>query len=132
MNRYSVRICKRCSTKEKEIECNHEQTKVKNMIVRRCCVCHLLTYYEDDGEKVIPKEKVFSDYPDLLEEKKKKLEELKLSKCAKCSKSGNPNNMWCWELPWCICEVKSLREEIEGKCENPLTAKEHINNILDK
>lgn len=65
-------------------------------------------------------------------EKIKKLEELKKTRCAKCSKSGNPNDMWCWELTWCKCEVKSLREEIEGKCENPLTVKEHINNILDK
>lgn len=130
MDRYSSRICKICSPKEREFECNHEQTKLRNMIVRRCCVCDLLTYYEEDGETVIPKEKVFADYPDLLEEKKKQLEELKLRKCAKCSKSGNPNDMWCWNLPWCHCSVKTLREEIEGVCDKPLSAKEHIDELL--
>ena len=65
-----------------------------------------------------------------MEEKIKKLEELKYTRCAKCSKSGDPNDMWCWNLPWCSCEVKTLREEIEGKCKTPMSAKEHLDMLL--
>ena len=67
-----------------------------------------------------------------MKDKIKRLEELKQTKCAKCAKSGDPNDMWCWNLPHCFCEVKSLREEIEGRCKNPISVEEHINTLLEK
>lgn len=67
-----------------------------------------------------------------MDEKIIKLEELKKSRCAKCSGVGNSEDMWCWNLPWCHCDVKSLREELEGKCENPLSAKEYVDALLEK
>lgn len=67
-----------------------------------------------------------------MDEKRRRLEELKKSRCIKCSGTGNPDVMWCWNLPWCHCDVKSLREEIEGKCENPMSAGEHIDALLKK
>lgn len=66
------------------------------------------------------------------DEKRKKLEDLKKSRCVKCSSTGNSEDMWCWNLPWCHCDVKSLREELEGKCKNPLSAKEYIDTLLEK
>lgn len=129
MEKYISKICENCS---KDCEMNHEQTMLRNMIVRRCCICNFLTYYKEDGETVIRQEDVFADNPDLLEEKKKLLAELKISKCAKCSKSGNPDDMWCWNLPWCYCSVKALRAEIEGACATPLSAKEHIEELLSR
>ena len=65
-----------------------------------------------------------------LERKRKKLEKLRETECAKCAKSKDPNDMWCWNLPWTECHVKTLREEIEGPCENPLSAKEYIGDLM--
>ena len=67
-----------------------------------------------------------------MEDKIKKLEELKQTMCSECASSGDPNDMWCWNLPFCHCVVKSLREEIEGKCDKPTSAKEYINGLLSK
>lgn len=129
MEQYVERICYKCSPKGIALETNHELKIVRDMVVDRCCNCHFLTYYKEDGKTEIPKEEVFAAYPDLLEEKKKLLVTLRRTRCAKCSSSGNPDDMWCWNLPWCKCDVKTLREEIEGVCKNPLSAKEFIDKL---
>ena len=62
-----------------------------------------------------------------MEDKIKRLEELKQKECVKCSPNGN---MWCWDLPLCYCHVKSLREEIEGKCESQMCFSEYLDQLV--
>lgn len=129
MDKYEDRVCKHCSPIDEELETNQKQIKYKDIIIWECCGCHFKTYYDNNGSE-ITKEEVFKIYPELLDDRIKRFEELKQTRCIKCATTGSI--MWCWNLPWIMCEVKTLKEEIDGACKTPISAKEHINALLDK
>ena len=73
---------------------------------------------------------VFEMYPELLKEKREKLQRLQRERCLERCNRGQSNTMWCLGLPWCRCEVKTLYEEVEGECKKLLSAREHVSQLL--
>lgn len=130
MSEYSKRVCIKCSHENYSAWNNHEKSVYKDLTVWSCCQCGFQTYFSD-GDKELSKEEVFERYPEFLEQKKVELAKLWNERCSKCNRSGQPN-MWCWKLPWCSCHVKTLREEIEGACQTPLSAKEFLDGLERK
>ena len=63
MNVYEERVCRKCS-----FEGNHEQTRYKNLIIWKCCVCNFSTYFQQEDGKEISPQMVFEMYPELLKE----------------------------------------------------------------
>lgn len=124
-----MRVCRNCSPKDKLTETNHLGEYYKDILIQECCECHFKTYYNKDSE-IMAKEDVFTKYPELLIRRKNRINEVK--KQVKCDCAAKPEDMWCWNKPWISCEIKTIWEEIKGKCISPISAKEHVDEILAK
>ena len=124
---YESKICLNCSPKRELVRQNHKRVPHKDIHIWECCQCRFKTYFTTDGQE-LSKEEVFEKYPELLEERKNRIAEAK--KHINCKCASKVEEMWCYNKPWITCEVKTIMEELYGRCTNPISAKEQIDEIL--